>query len=95
MRYFLFTVMVFSLLLVQNNIAQAGNEDLINEQFFNNGSYVQAYDPYEDISEKYSYNEKEETDKSLKYLKTKYDINMGKESQMSVGIKGFSFKFKY
>ena len=30
-----------------------------------------------------------------KYVKPKYDINMGKKSKMSVGLKGISFKFKY
>ena len=43
------------------------------------------------IEDRYSYNESEDVD-NFKYIKTKYDFNMG-ESQMSVGIKGVSIKF--
>ena len=87
--------MAFCTIISQICIAQTKNNELINKQFFNNNTYVQNYDPYEDINEKYSYNEKEEINIMPKYLKPKYDINMGKESQMSVGLKGISFKFKY
>lgn len=41
------------------------------------------------FNEKYSYNEPEK-EKTL--IKSKYDIEIG-ESQLSVGIKGFSLKF--
>ena len=87
--------MFFCIIIAQIYIAQAKKDELINEQFFNSNTYVQNYDPYEDINEKYSYNEKEEINIMPKYLKPKYDINMGKKSKMSVGLKGISFKFKY
>lgn len=40
---------------------------------------------------KYYYNEPED-DNSKGYIKSKYDFNIG-ESEMSVGLKGFSIKF--
>ena len=59
----LLLIMVFCTIISQICIAQTKNNELINKQFFNNNTYVQNYDPYEDINEKYSYNEKEENER--------------------------------
>ena len=97
MKVRLLIIVMLSVLLFQSNCtAFAKRKDLSNKNFYKyNIEGVEEYNPYQDIDEKYSYNEPENTNTTPKYLKTKYDFNMGEDSQMSVGLKGFSFKFKY